>query len=955
MNTQVLVLPHCPPLLPAELQGKPHALVDLPDVAHAHQSGAARQVLDAALPRSARPGVQALLASDRTPALLCLLASQAVPQAKKWFYDHASGTWSTLDTRLASAPSAAALAPTTAPVPVAAPAPAPVQRTAAPDQPAAAAAPPSAAFLGHTPRSNSPADMSDGALIKRAFVLSAWEDTPEHQRQIQEIEREAVGRPSFVLELIAKARRGGIKARELATGLPRIFQAHGQAQAEQWIAQQTRGTHESVTRHLHIELRKLLERQHSQRQRHAATAASGTPAYTSGIAPVELAPGEAHPNSLAHLPPAKHWTVYIDETGERFDDDARELALRDQTLGRLVALAVPAGTELPPLPGFHGTDASATQVDTVVQRLLQSPVGILGFTVQDRSSRHQYWLGHVQHLVRWVLLQLPAPTESDAPCQVKVLIEQRDDYRPDHDLHFMQRVLESEMRALDPQRFARLALTLGFMSKQHPHNGYVDALAYTWGSPSNASQDRYKKSALRGHCLIETPTDTPHHLYQALSRQGRLNERDWYALCSAASAAPEQGLLARELQRIGADCSTGTHPDVATWSAYLAHVQQRLHSKDYRLGELGHALAWLERHAPQGQRLPGLLELQLHSARLASTNHQGKADAQQLGKCLDLALQLRDEAPELACEVLLRLVSATTNQFEFDALQGTVQDWLAQPHGGCGLALRGKLHSSLGQMHAFAGHSAPALQAFAQAQECLQRLSDPAQRQREQLQTQQYALIARLDALTAGPGQPDPQQADAFVADLIAHLHQVGCKGDAPAISRSLAHSGQERRYPHHLWLRALVALPGHPTLAEARAAYLQQDGQWQVEPDHPWPLICAYRAWLLHDAGRSARAAQEMALAIGLCTEPGHGLTLRWMAEVLRALAQRLGLARHAPDPEQARTLQPGAAERTELHALLQALLPQAPHQELASFADPGAAHTPWQHLARCLPFNFH
>ncbi len=940
MNTQVLVLPHCPPLLPAELQGKPHALVDLPDVAHAHQSGAARQVLDAALPRSARPGVQALLASDRTPALLCLLASQAVPQAKKWFYDHASGTWSTLDTRLASTPAQPAAAPPAASAPVA-PAPAPT--------PAPAAAP------AHQPRSNRLANMTDGELVWDAFNLSAWEDTPEHQRQLQEIELEARHRPAAVLERIIQAKRNGFRARELITQMLCHLRTHGQAQAEQWIAQQTQGEHKSIANHLRHKLKKELNYQQNRRQRHTSAAASGASPHTSSIAPIELAPGEAHPNSLAHLPPAPQWTVYIDESGERFDTETDTLTSRSIELGRLVALAVPAGTRLPPLQNFHGTEASTAQVDTVVQRLLQSRVGILGFTVQDHSSRHQYWLGHVQHLVRWVLLQLPAPTESDAPCQVEVLIEQRENYRPDHDLHFMQRVLESEMRALDPERFARLELTIGFMDKHHPHNGYVDALAYTWGSPSKASQDRYEKSALCGHCLIEAQSDTPHHLYQALSRQGRLNERDWYALCSAASAAPEQGLLARELQRIGADCSTGTHPDVATWSAYLAHVQQRLHSKDYRLGELGHALAWLERHAPQGQRLPGLLELQLHSARLASTNHQGKADAQQLGKCLDLALQLRDEAPELACEVLLRLVSATTNQFEFDALQGTVQDWLAQPHGGCGLALRGKLHSSLGQMHAFAGHSAPALQAFAQAQECLQRLSDPAQRQREQLQTQQYALIARLDALTAGPGQPDPQQADAFVADLIAHLHQVGCKGDAPAISRSLAHSGQERRYPHHLWLRALVALPGHPTLAEARAAYLQQDGQWQVEPDHPWPLICAYRAWLLHDAGRSAQAAQEMALAIGLCTEPGHGLTLRWMAEVLRALAQRLGLARHAPDPEQARTLQPGAAERAELHALLQALLPQAPHQELASFTDPGAAHTLWQHLARCLPFNFH
>ena len=73
----------------------------------------------------------------------------------------------------------------------------------------------------------------------------------------------------------------------------------------------------------------------------------------------------------------------------------------------------------------------------------------------------------------------------------------------------------------------------------------------------------------------------------------------------------------------------------------------------------------------------------------------------------------------MACEVLLRLVSATTNHFEFDALQGTVQDWLAQPHGGCGLALRGKLHSSLGQMHAFASQADAAQAAFGRRRRAL--------------------------------------------------------------------------------------------------------------------------------------------------------------------------------------------------------------------------------------------
>ena len=54
-TTDILVLPHCPPQLPAELQGK--ACVQVPDLPALHHPDAARQALDTALPRAARPAV----------------------------------------------------------------------------------------------------------------------------------------------------------------------------------------------------------------------------------------------------------------------------------------------------------------------------------------------------------------------------------------------------------------------------------------------------------------------------------------------------------------------------------------------------------------------------------------------------------------------------------------------------------------------------------------------------------------------------------------------------------------------------------------------------------------------------------------------------------------------------------------------------------------------------------
>ena len=139
--------------------------------------------------------------------------------------------------------------------------------------------------------------------------------------------------------------------------------------------------------------------------------------------------------------------------------------------------------------------------------------------------------------------------------------------------------------------------------------------------------------------------------------------------------------------------------------------------------------------------------------------------------------------------------------------------------------------------------------------------------------------------------------------------------------------------------------------LAGARQAYCQLQSQWQMGQDHPWPLIAAYRGWLLLDAGQHAAASEHFQLAIETCADAHHGPTLAWMAEVLRTLVQALGvqLSMHAPS---------GANRQA-----LQQQLPHAAHEALAKFAAQTATAQGQiiertrvlQHLAACLPFSFH
>lgn len=899
-----LLLPACPDRLPDDI-----AAAQPLDLGESDWHDPAR--IAAALGRLS--GVDCLLGSDLTPPQVWLLAARAFPQARPWYFRHAGAQWQ--DLAQADQPDASA-----APIPAAEPTPAASEQPETSASPAPAARPVERA-------SGILRDWPDKELIGKSFLYASWgSDKPENRRQLDEIEEEAWSRAARnpgLPDIVAKARRNGELACELAAALLRQLDRAGDAEAEAWIEQACAGSHERVRGHLQVTLTKWRERRQGLQQRHA-----GQRAYVSSLQPVELVDGH-HPNSLRHLPPASAWQVCIDETGVLFDEQADALNSTDSKLGRLVALVVPEGVSLPPLArGFHATSAPAHQVDEALQRLLHAPIGIFGFTVQDPAVHTSHWIGHVQQLVRWVLLQLPI--EAGQPCRVDVRIEQNVGYQLRDSLRALAETLEGELRRLDPQRHAGLHLSLSFMDKQHPLNGYVDALAFTWGSQAAESRDRLKKSALVGRCLLRPGDHALERLYMALSSTRPLAPADWYELCSAAASEPAGGLLGHFLARLG----ERVHERPGIWQGYLDEVRQRQRIKDYHLDSLGHALAWLEHCSPAGLTLPAAQRLQLETARLAAENHRGLVNEQRILTCLQLAGQLRDEAPAEACEAILRLAVSTANNFEFDALRAAIEEWLAQPVAVPGLLNHAKLHSTLGQLCAFSAQPGAAIEHFERALACFARLSDPAQAAREMAQTTSYRLIASMDA-----PDHDPQQ---LLDALCRHLGAQLGKHDATEISRSLACSGQGLRYPHHLWLRALVTFPD--AAGAARASYLQQQKQWQSGDDHPWPLIEAYRAWLLHDAGQARQAGERLQAAIDACADTDNGATLHWMAEVLRALAGALGLEQVEHSSAQAR------------EQLRQRLL-HAPHAALAQFASAGplARDAILAALRQCLPFNFH
>ena len=762
-----------------------------------------------------------------------------------------------------------------------------------------------------------------------AYLWESWGPSPERQRELQTLEDEvrAEGTSARVDQFLA-ARARGANAYEAKQELEQVFRTGGENAARKWLveAKESWLRDRDILGSLELKLSDLVNRERNLRGRHSQ------PKQRSKVR-TTLRDGR-HPNCLRALRPADAWTIYVDETGADFDSTVRPA--NPNRTGRVVALAVPNDVELPDCGGFHAADRTFAEVDSVLQRVLDAPVGILGFSVIDDTARHRYWIGHVLHLVRWTLLQLPVPTD-DRRSQIRILIEQRDAYSPQTKLKALAQALESELAALDPQRFKGLALEMGFMGKNHPMNGYVDVIAFTWGSSDWSNKDRLRKSQLLGHCFVNANENSLHHLYLALTRGGPLAPADWYALCAAAADEQEGSFLRRELDRLGKEMARFPRQ----WELYLQEVQMRLASKQYFLAEVGSAITWLQQYADQSQIIPGTLRLLLDSSNLSLANHRGQIEDDLVFRCLEWVKNLEDEAPQLVAEALLRMASTMTNNFQFNALEEVVETWLAKPIAVAGLMNYGKLQSTRGQMHAFLHSPTAAVPCFEAAAASFARLSDPRQVARETHQTEIYEMIARMDSVPFGGDGGEPSAKVKLVLEAIRQL--LGDR-EPEVISRSLSASDQARRFEHHLWLRAMNRFPRQ--MAGARAAYLCNRGKWKTGSDHPWPLIFAYRAWLLNDEGETDAARSQLHAAIGACLEGNHGVTLEWMALVLNVLAQAIGM--------------PLARSDHEAEVGLRKRLQHAPWEALAEFsAEASHGGMPrariWVHLARCLPFNFH
>ena len=612
------------------------------------------------------------------------------------------------------------------------------------------------------------------------------------------------------------------------------------------------------------------------------------------------------PHSLHLLSPSSSWTIAIDETGD-FEGPINKP-------GKVVGLAIPGGTALPPLqPGWHATDQRDVRViDGVVQSVLDRRVGVFGLqlaAVPELSGDR--WVRTTLEVLGWMLRLLPVT----GPTEVEVLVEKRGEHDAGHDWSVPAAALLRHLVDEDPMRARQLKLRIRIIAKTASHlNGYVDAVAFTWGSPAAASRARLRQSGLVGRCLIDGDPAVLRSAFADLSG-GRV-PHDWPMLARRPDVDDPASLAGQLAERLRVKC----RDDRTLWSALLAVTQRHLDSKAIHLTALGREVAFLSTCKPVDVVLPGGLQLAWDIARLEQRNHVGAVD-EGAGRALDaLGDRLFDELPALVCQAdLVRAVEAT-NRFDFDGARRALRRWDATPVAVAGLQKHGRLESTRGQLAAFTGDLAGAAQHFDRALALFARLSDPAEARREIAHTATYRAIVAVD---------DAETDDDEVRRLVGAVVPLDRGIDALA-----ADVDDGLKYVHHLLLRWLVAR-GTPA---DRGSYLAAAPRWSVGGGHPWPLIGVYRALLLLDANRRAEA-DFLDLAADSTVDGGP--TVQFIGLTIRALATRLGLW-------------PGRSDLDE--AAIRAGLPLAPWSSLAALRAPraandGAARVLW---ARCLPFNF-
>ncbi len=569
------------------------------------------------------------------------------------------------------------------------------------------------------------------------------------------------------------------------------------------------------------------------------------------------------------------------------------------------------------------TAGTRMDIDRVFQAVLDAPCGIVGLTLsalpQTPSER---WLDGMLALVDWVLRLLPI----DGPIRIDVAIEGRPPFPPKVDAQVAARNALARLARAWPERAGLLDLQIVTIDKHgNPLNGYVDALAFTWGSKAHSSKERLKLSGLKNTCFLTTDAETMKTFWDGWDQPGGLPPDQWAGLVASPEAQKRESVVHSLLAALADAC----RQTPSRLQPYLEEVRRHLGSKSIHLGQLGAQVEWLHSILQDSEDLTPAMRLAWLTARLARANHMGSLEQEWAAELHRLGERLREEDAPLVCHAHLHLAVNATNRFDFSGAARILEPWQDTDPAVPGLRYWGQIHSSLGQIAAFQGDPSGAIERFDKAVGAFRRLSDPAQSSIECSQTLCYKAVAAMD-------DHENTSHEAARECLEAYFKEMKLPGNLSAAARLLAQSADPAlKYAHHVLLRYLVFRGD----AQVRRTYEGEREHWKEEEGHPWPLIQLYRAILLREEGDALAldlAVQGAALAFSV----GQGPTVQLIGACCRATAAAWG--------------RPWAESGATLESLSRALPQAGEHIKFPAAWLEASQEDPRSMLTAVLPFNF-
>lgn len=598
-----------------------------------------------------------------------------------------------------------------------------------------------------------------------------------------------------------------------------------------------------------------------------------------------------HPNSVRHLTPSRAWTIHIDETGNQFGKDSIKSHEQEMT-GKIVALVIAQGVQLETLPAdFHAVnyqnknhpDYNPQKLDEIINAIYEyrSKIGVLGIQYNDSLSKSSpNWWSGVVTLIKLVLRLLPikAPTNGENN-SVKIFIEQRD-FKSHINLEAFCDDLLTDLKSIDPERFAHFGLKIQFTKKEDDkYNGYVDTIAHCWGGGKDAQQRR-KAAQFSGHCFLNIQdSHAIERLYAIIDDpKKQLNARDWYEMMLVIADEPEYSLMRDHLTTIAEKCKK----DDQLWSSYLYEVQSRLRYKDYQPKQLVEILNWLDNAKPTKATLPPMLKLQFLSAKLASQNHTGKADMAQIQEILELGNALIEEDAQQVAHAYIRVATACANAFKFEQMKKVLSQEIMQNKLAIGLSNYTKILSSLGQYYCFTHQPEQAIEYFKQAIEGFEKLSDKEQSQKDILQTQTYLMLAYLQS-----NQPARKHLQIlFQVKSLIECVETYAKNENDKVL-NLKNSDKNYVFKHQVILRMLNQ--GH--FDDLKESYLEHQEKWITGEGHPWQSISFWRGMLLAEKGEKEQAQKQFNHIFNeIKVAEVEDVTLIWIYLVYSVAIRQLG-----------------------------------------------------------------